>query len=75
MTLKTTRATLTHISICNTGILRISSFNPFHSMASRFRVTDHFEISALNDSKLPYTKHIFLLELPIPNFNFSSINN
>ena len=35
---------------------RAQNFNPFRSMARRFRVTDHFEISALNDTKWNWTQ-------------------
>ncbi len=31
---------------------RVLNFNPFHSMISGFRVTDYFETSARNDSKM-----------------------
>ncbi len=51
MTLNTKRSKLPHTHVYNYPN-RVANFTLFHSTARSFRVTGHFEISALNDPKM-----------------------
>ena len=75
MTLNNQRSKVAHIHMTYNSP-RVTNFSPFHSTDSRFRVTDHFETSAPNYSKMTLNNkrlnvfNIHVTSTPGPQISF-----